>query len=205
MTYRLAHKWRYKVSAGTGWPGVSILWLGAVESLICNFCRSIATHILVWADPSLRYSSLLLGCLASNQPTAVNLGTDPITLGAVCWLVAICLCVIATDLLRQLYMVPHWERSCRSNWLSHPVPVYWHRADQSERWHYNARRLAGKPVECHCLSHCYGSTRKHPHAASWNRARDLPLSRWVTYHQEVVSMEELMFLENQQIWSFVQL
>ena len=29
--------WRYRVSAGTGWPSVSILWLGEMESLVCNF------------------------------------------------------------------------------------------------------------------------------------------------------------------------
>ena len=38
---------------------------------------------------------------------------------------------------------PHWDTSCRSNVLPHPVTVYWHRADQSQRWPYNARRLAG--------------------------------------------------------------
>ena len=30
--------WRYRVSAGTGWSGVSIL--GEMASLICNFCLS---------------------------------------------------------------------------------------------------------------------------------------------------------------------
>ena len=35
----LSGAWRYRVSAGTGRPGVSILWLGDVES---------ATSILVW-------------------------------------------------------------------------------------------------------------------------------------------------------------
>ena len=39
--------WRYWVSAGTGWPGVSILWLGEVESLICNFYLSVAPRTLV--------------------------------------------------------------------------------------------------------------------------------------------------------------
>ena len=34
--------WRYRVSAGTGRPGVSILRLGEVESLICSFCLSVA-------------------------------------------------------------------------------------------------------------------------------------------------------------------
>ena len=53
--------WHYRVSAGTGRPGVSILWLGEMESLICNFYLSVAAHEIVWADLSLRYTSLLLG------------------------------------------------------------------------------------------------------------------------------------------------
>ena len=53
--------WRYRVSTGTGRPGVSILWLGEVEHLICNFYVSVAARKIVWADPSLRYTSLLLG------------------------------------------------------------------------------------------------------------------------------------------------
>ena len=64
----------------------------------------------------------------------------------VCWLLnvpATCECISGTDLHRQLYMLPHWDRSCRSNFLPHPVTVYWHRADQSQCWPYNARRLAG--------------------------------------------------------------
>ena len=36
--------WRYRVSAGTGRPGVSILWLGEMESLVCNFYLSVAAH-----------------------------------------------------------------------------------------------------------------------------------------------------------------
>ena len=53
--------WRYKVSTGTGRPGVSILWLGEVERLICNFYLSVTARQIVWADPSLRYIRLLLG------------------------------------------------------------------------------------------------------------------------------------------------
>ena len=53
--------WHYRVSTGTGQPGVSTLWLGEVESLICNLCLSAAARTIVWADPSLRYTSLLLG------------------------------------------------------------------------------------------------------------------------------------------------
>ena len=53
--------WRYRVSTGTGRPGVSILWLGEVERWICNIYLSVAARKIVWADPSLRYTSLLLG------------------------------------------------------------------------------------------------------------------------------------------------
>ena len=53
--------WRYRVSAATGRPGVSILWLGEMESLICSFYLSVAARKIVWADPSLRYTRMLLG------------------------------------------------------------------------------------------------------------------------------------------------
>ena len=53
--------WRYRVSAGTGRPSVSILWLGEAESLISNLYLRVAARTFVWADPSLRYTSLLLG------------------------------------------------------------------------------------------------------------------------------------------------
>ena len=53
--------WHYRISAGTGRPSVSILWLGEVESWICNFYLSVAACKIVWADPSLRYTRMLLG------------------------------------------------------------------------------------------------------------------------------------------------
>ena len=46
---------------GTGRPGVSTLWLGEVESWICSFYLSVEAHKIAWADPSLRYTSMLLG------------------------------------------------------------------------------------------------------------------------------------------------
>ena len=39
--------WRYGVSAGTGWLGVSILCLGEMESWICNFYLSVAARKIV--------------------------------------------------------------------------------------------------------------------------------------------------------------
>ena len=39
--------WYYRVSAGTGSPGVSILWLSEVEKLICNFSSGYPARCLV--------------------------------------------------------------------------------------------------------------------------------------------------------------
>ena len=61
--------WCYRVSAETGWLGISRLWLGEIESLIYNFCLSVAEHTTVWADPFLRYTSMLLRGKATNKPT----------------------------------------------------------------------------------------------------------------------------------------
>ena len=38
---------RYRVSPGTGWPGVCILRLGEMESLLCNLYLSVAARTLV--------------------------------------------------------------------------------------------------------------------------------------------------------------
>ena len=59
--------WCYRLSAGTGLPCVSILRLGEMDSLICNFCLSVAACRIVWADPSLRYTHMLLGRYATNK------------------------------------------------------------------------------------------------------------------------------------------
>ena len=40
-----------------------------MESLICNFYLSVAARKIVWADPSLRYTRMLLGRLATNKQT----------------------------------------------------------------------------------------------------------------------------------------
>ena len=44
--------WRYRVSVGTGRPGVSKLCLGEVEGWICDFCLSVAARKLSeWIRP----------------------------------------------------------------------------------------------------------------------------------------------------------
>ena len=58
--------WRYRVSTGTGRPGVSILWLGEIERWICNFYLSVAACKIVWADPTW---DTLACCWDVKQPT----------------------------------------------------------------------------------------------------------------------------------------
>ena len=53
--------WRCRVSAETGWPGVSTLWLGEIENLTWNFCLRVAVRTIVSVGPSLRYTGLLQG------------------------------------------------------------------------------------------------------------------------------------------------
>ena len=64
--------WHFRVSAGTGWPGVSILWLGKVESLICNFYLSVAARKIVQIRPW----DTLACCWDVKQPTTNNKQTN---------------------------------------------------------------------------------------------------------------------------------
>ena len=61
--------WRYRVSTGTGWPGVSTLWLCDVESWICNFISvwqhvKLSSQIRPWDTPAC--------CWDVKQPTKAH-------------------------------------------------------------------------------------------------------------------------------------
>ena len=90
-----------------------------------------------------------------QDPIFTNNPRTPLhTCHSVCFLVG-CLpnvpatssCTSRTHLLRQVYVLPHWDRCCTSNFPPHPVTVYWHPANQSQHWAYSTRRLAtGVPI-----------------------------------------------------------
>ena len=74
-SYERLNNWyagRWRINAGTGWPGVSMLWLGEIESLIRDFYLSVAARPTVWADLSLRYTTMLLGRSATDQQTKLH-------------------------------------------------------------------------------------------------------------------------------------
>ena len=45
--------WHYRLSTGTGWPSITILWLGEMRSLICSFCFREEAWKLVYAGSPL--------------------------------------------------------------------------------------------------------------------------------------------------------
>ena len=69
-------------------------------------------------------------------------------------------CISQLDLPRQFHVLPHWQRSCRRNLLSHP---YWHWANQSSCWLYTARYLAEWMLFVGCLM-----SQQHA-SVSWGR------------------------------------
>ena len=78
-------------------------------------------HIVFWATED----------FARQATKTFWLSCASVSRARCCWLLnvsATCKCISGTDLLRQFYVLPHWDTSCRSNSPSHPVTVYWHRA-----------------------------------------------------------------------------
>ena len=69
------------------------------------------------------------------------------------------------------------DRSCISNFLSHPVTVYWCQVNQSQCFAYNTRHLAGKSMDCQFLSNgMTRPTKKNPRQKCESNL-GLPLSR----------------------------
>ena len=60
--------WHYRVSARTGQPGVSILRLGQIASLICNFYLSAETCTIAETDLTPKYN-LHIAVTSSNRKT----------------------------------------------------------------------------------------------------------------------------------------
>ena len=76
----LSGTWCYGVVAATGRPGVRILSLGEIASLICSVHLSVAARTVVEVDSSLRYTRALLGLL-SNQETTPHMPSLSLSLG----------------------------------------------------------------------------------------------------------------------------
>ena len=112
--------WGWRPST-SGWPSPSSAWWTCWPPPRTPWQRSVMVTLKVIPGPGIAWSVV---CWLLNVPATGE-------------------CISGTDLLRQFYVLPHWDRSCRSNVLPHPVTVYWHRADQSQCWPYIARRLAG--------------------------------------------------------------
>ena len=102
----LSCAWCYRVSAGTGWSGVSILWPGEMKSWIWIFYLSVAAHKKV--SRSVPEIHLRVPETLSNQQTKQNkLGGIGPVLGLVCLVAA------------------HWD-CVRQIWSAFSVSVWQH-------------------------------------------------------------------------------
>ena len=119
-----------------------ILWLGEIANLIYILYLSVAACMIVWADPPLRYTGMLLGRSTGKQTTTTTHLVskllsliDYVHLGFVClfagWLLAlrpsIMLMYPRNGFAQTSLYAAIWDRGCRSNFLYQPVTVYWHR------------------------------------------------------------------------------
>ena len=104
---------------------------GSDDTIASGGGSSVVAWLWLWEE--LVSCGLFVGCLKSQQHASVWLLNVPAT----------CKYISGMDLLRQFYVLPHWDRSCRSNFPPHLITVYWHWTNQSQHWPYNTRRLAG--------------------------------------------------------------
>ena len=103
-----------------------------INSFLIPVCRQAAKYLLLfplwlWYALSrgvkmrnLEYNWRYLYLFLANKMFVGWLLNVPAT----CW------CISRMNLLTQLYVLPHWDGSCRSNFLSHSVTVYWQWANQ---------------------------------------------------------------------------
>ena len=117
-------------------------------------------------------------CVWSWGSVHMSLKMDTWQLGhrLVGWLVigcnatATCWCTSGTDLLWELFILPHSNISCRSNWQSHLVTVCWHRNSPSRCWPYNSGTAPRVPV-CKSLVWLNPKTNKKTHRKSKDRTQ----------------------------------
>ena len=129
---------------GISWLVVFYVWMN-----LCHLSRSVGTcGVHEWTNICIvfwvRRVCLLVGCLTSQQHVSVSQGR------------------ICSD----SFTCCHTEIQVADQ----TVTVYWHRANQSQHWPYNAKRLAGQPLKCQFLSHWYDSTPEK----SWHKQDSNP-------------------------------
>ena len=139
------------------------LWLSENDS-VRDFCVTLVRHNQApWPRPSfcsfpVVFCIVMIRHLFSLQWSLTGLGSGFMCLSdqsSGCSFVGLllnvpetCLGISGTNLLRHIYVLPHWDISCRSNFLPRHVTDDSHLANQFHRWPYNARCLAGYNARC---------------------------------------------------------
>ena len=136
-------------------------WQTTFDVRRLNLCTPYV--IAAWGPAVFCDVCLVVGCLSSQQHASVSQGRiceDNFTCchteiflwppsikfghGSTSWLSCLfdC-CSVACGCRDRCGRNNLRDRSCRPTFPSHPVTVYWHRANKSQCWPENTRRLAG--------------------------------------------------------------
>ena len=105
--------------------------------------------ILIPAVLSVLYASVLYFCICSCSVQLSMFHVERHSRNMIIVIIIIITIIIILLLLlsaSKVYMLPHWDRICWLNLLSHPVKVTVP-ANQSHHWAYNVRCLAQQPPE----------------------------------------------------------
>ena len=115
------------------------------QSVYRPWIKAISTLSPLTAVLSLRTTELK--CLHTFHARIARLTQQLASCSCLCCLMAArpatCSCIWGTGLPTQVYVLHHWDRHDRSKFLSRPVTVYCHRANQSQHWPCYVRRLVG--------------------------------------------------------------
>ena len=104
-------------------------WWGVTESIKFPKCSVCQKQNFSWLGVPCTSTACISAMVANRALFVACLLNVPAT----------CKCISETDLLGQFCLLSHWEKSCRSNLLSHPVTVNWHRASHSWYWPLNVK------------------------------------------------------------------
>ena len=143
------------------------------------FWTWMSGHVLFWLSRMQVFYILVFELVQCNWACFTRKGTVEIKYF---FIFIIIIRISGTDLLQEFYVLPHWDRNWRENFLSHPVTVYWHWAGQSQcrpcKGQASGRVVSGVPM---FKSLVWLELEKDP---CWKQESNpnLSLLRWMPHH-----------------------
>ena len=124
-----AHRYGWFVSSVSSTPLWLVCFFSVKHTVMVGLFLQCQAHRYGWFVSSVSSTPLWLVCFFSVKHTVM-----------VGWFLHCFVsqphakCISGMDALRWFCELSHWDRSCRSNLLSHPVTEYWCKACKSQHW-----------------------------------------------------------------------